>query len=201
LISHWNQCNRIINIFKIFLSQYLVWNHEFFWQLWSSCNNFRRRLLSINDIIWFLTSMNQFYQHFTHAFFIQKCFAQLFPSYVLAKKSTFIQKRVRKMLMKLTPGHTLYSGRWWYWWPWLLQRGCGVLQEEAGAVRHLHRGPHQELAWPSIPGSSRGSPRFRTTHQGVQGFSGKISWRLCGQRWGEIRCSGVRISKFILFEV
>ncbi len=41
-------------------------------------------------------------------FFVQKSFRQLFSSYVLAKKSTFVQKRELKMLMKLTQGRKKY---------------------------------------------------------------------------------------------
>jgi len=51
----------------------------------------------------------QFHHHFTCAFFIWKCFVQLFSSFVLAsgkefwkKKTILYEKRVRKMLIKLT---------------------------------------------------------------------------------------------------
>jgi len=43
-----------------------------------------------------------------HAFFVQKCFAQLFSSHILAlakeflQKSTFVQKSELKMLMRVT---------------------------------------------------------------------------------------------------
>jgi len=45
----------------------------------------------------------QFHQHFMRAFFVRKCFAQLFSSYVLVKKALSYEKRTLKMLMKLTP--------------------------------------------------------------------------------------------------
>jgi len=52
----------------------------------------------------------QFHQLFTRAFFIRKCFAQLFhmlfSSCVLAKKAFSYKKRARKMLTKLTQGLT-----------------------------------------------------------------------------------------------
>ena len=57
--------------------------------------------------------MGRFHQHFTLAFFIQKCFAQLFSSYILAFYFVWhknIGKNVvRKMLMKLTPGVNVIS--------------------------------------------------------------------------------------------
>ncbi len=37
----------------------------------------------------------QFHQHFVCAFFVQKCFVQLFFGYILAKKSTFVQKNTQ----------------------------------------------------------------------------------------------------------
>jgi len=41
-------------------------------------------------IIFLENSRCQFHQHFARAFFVRKCFAQLFSSYILAKKSTFV---------------------------------------------------------------------------------------------------------------
>ncbi len=35
----------------------------------------------------------QFHQHFTQAFFVQKCFAQLFSSYILALAKGFQEKK------------------------------------------------------------------------------------------------------------
>jgi len=54
----------------------------------------------------------QFHQHFKLAFFIQKCFVQLFSSYSLA--SNFLRKNIgakadRRMLMKLTIGSCVHS--------------------------------------------------------------------------------------------
>jgi len=52
----------------------------------------------------------QFHQHFAHTFFILKCFAQLFSSYILlwqkdfGKKALSYEKWEHKMLMKLTNG-------------------------------------------------------------------------------------------------
>jgi len=46
----------------------------------------------------------QSHQHFTCAFFVQKCYAQLFSSYILAKKALSYEKRAHKMFMKFTPG-------------------------------------------------------------------------------------------------
>jgi len=50
--------------------------------------------------------MSQFHQHFTRKFFVQKCFAQLFSSIVLALqhfwRKNIPAKGLCKMLMKLT---------------------------------------------------------------------------------------------------
>jgi len=51
----------------------------------------------------FISYYSQFHQHFTRTFFVQKCFAQLFSSYVLAKEALLYKKRWHKVLMKLIP--------------------------------------------------------------------------------------------------
>jgi len=52
-------------------------------------------------------SCSQFHQHFAINFFVQKCFAKLFSSYILALnffwRKNLCTKVVLKMLMKLTP--------------------------------------------------------------------------------------------------
>ncbi len=53
--------------------------------------------------------VKKFHQHFMLPFFIRKCFAQLFSSYVFAKKALSYEKHMRKMLMKLTPGKKNFS--------------------------------------------------------------------------------------------
>jgi len=44
----------------------------------------------------------QVHRHFTRAFFVRKCFAQLFSTYILAL--FFLAKAAHKILMKLTIG-------------------------------------------------------------------------------------------------
>jgi len=58
------------------------------------------RKFSKMQVILFFCS--HFYQHFTREFFVRKCLAKHFSSYVLALKF-FGAKGMRKMLMKLTP--------------------------------------------------------------------------------------------------
>ncbi len=56
-----------------------------------------------NKIITSTTSIRcQFHHHFTHAFFVQNSFEQLFPAKSLALKKLLYKKCTRKMLMKLT---------------------------------------------------------------------------------------------------
>jgi len=49
---------------------------------------------------------SQFHQHFTPAFFIRKSFEQLFSAQSSALKKLSYEKRMHKMLMKLTPALT-----------------------------------------------------------------------------------------------
>jgi hypothetical protein len=54
--------------------------------------------------VYFKSDQGANFINILHArFFVQKCFTQLFSSYILATKSTFLQKKhAQKTLMKLT---------------------------------------------------------------------------------------------------
>jgi len=76
------------------MSNPMVWNHLF------QCSKYGEAMFAFFGL-WLKVKLNakcQFHQHFMHAFFVRKCFAQLFSSYVLAlakgflQKSTFVQK-------------------------------------------------------------------------------------------------------------
>ncbi len=66
-------------------------------------NFFARKNQTLDTVCEWLWPLSQFYQRFMHALFVPKCFAQLFSSYVLAKKALLYKKRACKMLMKFTP--------------------------------------------------------------------------------------------------
>jgi len=77
---------------------------------WSRCYSqhfllYTPRRVPIRSTLIYLINLCQFHQHFTHTFFVQKSFRQLFSSlfWIWQKyESTFVQKYVRKTLMKLT---------------------------------------------------------------------------------------------------
>jgi len=61
---------------------------------------FNRNTVSVTQVF-VEPTLSQFRQHFTRAFFIHKCFEQLFSSYILTKKALSYEKHAHKMLMKL----------------------------------------------------------------------------------------------------